>query len=655
MPIGNRRFDIQIGGKGYMLDRGSFRGRAWQRTGASDSPGRRSATDVKYGELADEIDHPEVWDDWSEGYGQAYRRAGENTYHWAENFDARFPRQLVHCQNPYMARKTFEIPHIDWPPYLENVDEIIDSSLVRSKVILLSKGGVAVAYPTATTFKVLLADYLSLGDDGQFLHPAATYGSYIYFGISTGTMFLGIKHNGAFIGGGIVATMPGYRFAVTGNQLWRVHGPSVDKAFYLQNCGDPSGVGSASNWGATYNIGDYQSSIKDITGFGEQLFLGTEIGLYAGDQSGTFVNVLPIIAKQVHPDNCRDLAIWDNSVVVQHIAGVFAYNPFSWEAQVEDISPPRADRSPVRGHVRAVRGYGRYLYGGIFTGSQSWLLAGERKAGTMVWHTLQRFPHQIKIGRMHIDGITTATGDIPIPNHFWVAADASIVTSGTAPVYWWPIPTLDGNPLGISPSFSPNYIGSARMDLGAVDWGAPGTPKVYRSVEVWADNLASSAQWANLYYSVDNESTRHLLGTTAKSPKDTLYFPSGEGSFVTGQSIALSLESFTASACVTPIYRAIVLRGSLRPKSVDQITAVINLADNQADRQGSPINRPGSTMLTELRGFAQSNSPQQLIDLTGAMSYVNVMAPIQESETYQVGDNYPEMAAVVNMSVVDFG
>jgi hypothetical protein len=217
-----------------------------------------------------------------------------------------------------------------------------------------------------------------------------------------------------------------------------------------------------------------------------------------------------------------------------------------------------------------------------------------------------------------------------------------------------PIPDLNGNPLMATPYFSANYIGSARMDLGAVDWGAPGTPKLYRAVEVWADNLASGAQWAKLYYSIDNEATRHLLGTTAKSPKDVLYFPSGEGSFVTGQSIALSMESFTASAGVTPIYRAIVLRGALRPNSIDQITALTRIADNVTDRQGSVIPRSGATMLAELRAMAQSQSPHELIDLAGAAQYVSVLAPIAEQETYQSGEDNPEIAATVKMSVLSY-
>jgi hypothetical protein len=125
------------------------------------------------------------------------------------------------------------------------------------------------------------------------------------------------------------------------------------------------------------------------------------------------------------------------------------------------------------------------------------------------------------------------------------------------------------------------------------------------------------------------------------------------GVFATGQTLALSLESFTASAGVSPVYRAVVLRGALRPKSTDQITAVVRIADNMRDRQGGTM-RSAATMLTELRALAQSNSPTTLLDLTGAASYVNVIAPIEEQEAYQQGSEEPELMATVKMSVLTF-
>ena len=190
------------------------------------------------------------------------------------------------------------------------------------------------------------------------------------------------------------------------------------------------------------------------------------------------------------------------------------------------------------------------------------------------------------------------------------------------------------------------------MDLGIVDWNAPSTPKVFRAVDLWAENLASGAQWTDVYYTIDG-GTRTKLGTIAKSPKDSLYFLSTVGSYATGQSIALSLESFTASYGVTPIYRAVVLRGALRPKSIDEITVVVMIADEVRDRQGAPL-RSGAVMLEELRTLTQSATPTTLVDLAGATQQVLVLAPVSEQELYQHGETDPEIAAMVKLAVLAF-
>lgn len=652
MPIG-RKYDFEVGGKGFMLARNQYKGRAWTRTGAPDTPSSRSYTDAKYGQLDDTVDHPEVWEDWSGGYGHPYRRNGENTYHWAENFDARFPRQLVHCQTL--------LPIVEGSAIIGNMETITDVpatydtlSNAAGAVLWCRRG--SVSRRTATTTPNV---FEKAGD-----HPTAqlyygrrgaVYGSYIYVPNISGSNFHRINLD--FLE--FTATqspMPGTNFVVAGDRMWRTHGP-VQKAKYLQSIANNDGgaVFSASNWSATLNVGAGYG-INDIAVLEDQLCVGMPDGVYVGDATGTFVNVFGELSKQAHKDNCRDLIIYNGGLVTQHIAGIYSYQSNGYSSAVRRISPIGDGRSPVRGFPRALGGYSGWLYAGYWTGSASYITAGQPGAnGDYVWHTQQRLPSFSVVHRIHFDGITGAgvAGTIKIPNHIWVATDPSGHT-GTAPVYVANIPTLNGNPLAPELPFTPNYIGSARMDLGAVDWGAPSTPKLYRAVDIWADNLASGAQWCKVYYTVDEAATRHLLGTSAKSPKNTLYFPAGEGSFVTGQSIALSLESFTASAGVTPVYRSIVLRGALMPNSVDQITAVVRIADNMADRQGHPM-RSAAAQIADLRALAQSISPVQLVDLAGATSYVSVQRPIQESETYQQGSDEPEIAATVRMSVLDFG
>ncbi len=658
MPVG-RRFDFQIANRGYMLQRGTYKGRTWQRVGRADTPGQRTTSDARFGVLPDELDHPEVWDDWSGGMGYAYRRP-ENAggYHWAENFDARFPRQLVHCQAPVLAKGTVSINN-SYAYLLENADGIIDSSPVLAPpdegsgtVTLFARGGWTVSHPRANGLDNLFILPVT-ATTTQVLHGAAVYGSFVYVGDQLG---IGWWQNAT---GSLEPMLNSYRFQVVGNRLWRAHGPAgyPNQAIWLQNCADPNGVATAANWSATINVGNYRSGIKSMVCLDDQLYGGIEHGLIVGDQSGTFVNVLSELAGQAHPDNARDLTVYKGAVIVPHIAGLFAYLPGDYTGNVVDITPPHGASSPTGGRVRAVRGYGQWLYGGQYTGSQSWLMACDWQGNRPIWHTLQRLPHTTKISRIHFDSITTASGGVKIPNRCWVLTDPNIDTSGTAPIYYWPVPVNNGNPLMPSPAFSPNYVGSAFMALGATDWGAPGTPKIFREVEVWADNLNWTCQYCNIYYSVDNEATRHHLSTFGKSPYAYAPFPSAEGSFITGQSIELFLESFTCSAGITPIYHAVVLRGALQPRSVDMVTAVVRVADNLTDRQGQKM-RSGATMLQELRDFGnpdrQGLQAHQLIDLAGATEWVKVLGPVEEQEVWQQGAEEPEIAATVKMAVLTF-
>lgn len=664
------RFDFSLAGRGYLLAQSS-RARAWHRSGTPDTPLRvnqRTEAQAEYGGSDPQLDYPEVWDDWSGGYGYAYRDGeAPNTYHWSENFDARTPRQLVHCQKPLLFYSTAGLTAsmVGEKLLTEAIVGISDGNFLGSPWIndlrgnqigLTSIDGWCIAQRTDVAENMYLMGINVYShtqpNNDNISSPLVTYGSYYYFGTVSGSYFVRNDYDFA----DLFPNFPGQYFAVAGNQLWKAGGMGIDHAIYLQNCGNPAGVASPANWGATYAIGNYNAPIKSLIAVDDQIFAGTAQGLFAGDQTGTFINVLSQLAQQSNPDNCRDLTIFEAAVVAPHIAGVFAYRPQT--GQVEDMSPPRSDRSPVAGNIRAVRAHGRWLYGGLYTGSRSWIVAGERQGNNrLVWHTLQRLPHTTKVSRLFVDGSTTYSVS-RVANNFWASTEASIDTSGTSPTYWWSIPALDGNPLAPSPGFSANYVGSARMDFGSTDWNAPATPKVYRSLELWSENLALSAQWADVYYTID-EGTRIKLGSVATSPKQTLFFSSGEGSFVTGQAIRMSLESYTASSGVTPVYRALVLRGSLQPRYIDEIQAVVRLAEPMTDRQGQ-LMRSAATMLAELRDLGNPDrsglQAHELIDLAGAHWNVKLLGPPQEEEVWigQGDIKLPELTAQIRMGVLSF-
>ena len=645
-----------------MLERvGEWKGKAWRRSGEISVPGfPTTRTEQGIENFPDQIEFSEVWDDWSGGFGYAYRtQQHPNTVHWSENFDTRFPGQAIHTQElPLLAdinasANTNAEWFMDVPiPAAGGVGPAPLRTPGQGAVLAIGRGYAARFTPiSGLTYTRMWLDAVDpLGG------RPALYGTFIYAGSYTGTSFIQIAAMSS-----IAQSAPagdwGTNFVTAGNRMWRSLGSGGKKQFHLRSVGayDSATVLSGAQWSATLAVGDGMHPILDMTALQDQIYLGTPRGVLAGDQSGTFNNIMPDIANVVDFDNCRDLAIYDGQIIAQAKSGVFAYYPSPTNAVTREISPAVLDaqRSPVTGYVRALKGYGAWLYAGMFTGSRSYLLAGRQREDGFAWHVLNRLPHTTSIHRIHFDSMTRALASATlIPQRMWIATDASFPTTGTAPVYVTAIPKMNGDPLADT-SFSANYSGSARMDLGAIDRGAPGVTKVGRRTEIWAENLASGAQYADVYYTLDR-GTRTLLGRAQESPVSYLYFPSTAGSFTLFRQMEISLESFTASLNTTPVYRSVVLRGAILADVAEIITAQTRIADNMKDRSGTDL-RPGAVQINELRQWASpSYGPIPMIDLLGNTNIVKVLPPIEEFEVEQDGDEEPQISATVRMAIMSF-
>lgn len=644
-----RPADFTLDGKPFMLSRAKgYLGRAWQRSGASDEPSRRLASDVRFGRLDDKLDHPEVWEDWSAGYGEAYRRPERpNALHYSINIDARFPRQLVHCQQLQVlgaryasmaadARYVYDVP----------VPSLSSPPVGAGGILVTGKDYAGTLVPTGLQTAGSAFDAAVEASGASFGGRPATFGSFTYLGVTSGN-FQRRGHNSEYT----VSSLPGQGFAVAAGRLWRRH-----SSYLLQSCAAGADPLVSGNWSATLPIGNSQMAVSEMVELADQVYCGLPDGVYAGDSSGTFYNVLSEMRNQRHPDNCRDLTAYNNGILAPHVSGLYWYHPSDWVAEAREVGPSGRDtnRSPIRGRLRCVTAYGPWVYAGLWTGSQSYILAGAEvsQGQPYTWQVMQRLPAFAKVSGIHFDAVTMASGGVAeIPARMWVLTERPSASEGTAPLYYCPVPRVAGNPLLADPTFTANYCGSARFDLPSTDWGSPVTTKLYRQVEVQADNLLSGVRYADVYYSVDSGARRYL-GRIQDSPKSTLYFPFGRDVFVTGQAMALSFESFTASFNTSPVYRNIVLRGNLRPNVVDSISAVVRVADGVRDRQGKDM-RPAAAMIGELREMAKGEDPRILIDLAGAASWVVVIPPVTEAEVYQDGEDNPELAATVMMAVLD--
>lgn len=657
MPVGMSG-DFVLNGKPYLLARGERRGRAWKRFSRPNAvQPRRTDADAQRGSQPPEIDFVSAYDDFSGGYGYAYRQ-GEtpNTVHWSENFDLRWPNQAVHCQQLQLlparyASLNTKVEYLIDAPVPSGANQPAGAGVVlvtgHEFVGRLGPTGLMTAgsqFDTALEFTPTL----------EMRSQAAIAENFTYIPSSTG--FIRRTHNAAYTQSDAISARA---FITAGNRLWRTH-----TTFKLQSISIGADATNTANWSATLNIGNQSDLVNDMIELGDQVFCATPEGLFAGDISGTFFNVLSQVRSSRHIDNGHDLTIYDNGVIMPHAAGVFWYEPSDVVANAREIGPQArsSDRSPVQGRIRTVRAHGPWLYGGLWTGSQSFIQAARKMpSGEYRWHILNRLPHAARINRMHFDTITNASSNqsisvTEIPTRMWVATDW-LLTTGTSALYVAPIPRLNGNPLANDPIFSANYVGSARMDLGRDDQGAPDTLKVYRRLDISteANTLLSGVNYADVYFAVDGGS-RTLLGRAQTSPKTTLFFPSTQGSFLSGYNLELSAESFCGTAGLSPVYLSFALHGAFRPDSADEIHAVVHIGDNLRDRT-SGLMRPGRVMLSELRALAdptQQAQPVMLSDPTGAVHWVAVQPGIQEEELYQEGSDEPEIAASVRMTVMRF-
>lgn len=660
----NESFDFSVAGRAFMLARGRSKGRAWRRSSVKSVPGGSSPGESRFGTTPAHIEFREVFDDFSGGDGHAYRGvAPPNGIHWSEGLDCRWPGQAVHVQALAVARHlTTNQPDPYGVVRLADVPEAFQFPREGSGTVLALTSDSTVGAPTPRDVHLLTptghlteGSAFSPGKDNNkaFAGRPAVFGSYHYLGVATGGFVRYVRDWTATT----TATMPGTGFVNAGPKLWRYHGPQ-GAAHFVQSCAAETDPMLPANWSATLSVGDGISPITDLIALDQQLFAGVANGLYASDQSGTFFNVTGPITGLANQENCRDLDVHEGEVVFQHVAGIFAYSPtVTSRSKLRQVSPPpQSSRSPVTGMHRCLRSNAGWLYAGVWTGSQSYLRAGrEVGPGDWRWHTLHRLPAVSKINRIHFDGITTGFGGtLPVSTRLWVATDASINPGGTAPLYWCPVPRLNGNPLAPDPTFKVNYTGSARLDLPGVDRGAPGVQKIWEATEIWADGLLSGSRYADVYYTVDR-GTRTLLGRAQTSPVTTLLMGSTNGSFVMGRSLEISLESFNADPAGCQVYRAVVIRGNLRPEYVETIDAVVAVADGTPDRRGTP-QRPGAVVLDDLRELADplrlGAQPHRLVDLAGATSYVVFDGMPEESETYQEGSEHPEVVATIRLAIL---
>lgn len=697
----NQQFDFLLqspGGpqNGYMLQR-SGNARSWHRTGVPDIPTKRLPQDQNYGNVSDTLDHPEVIDDWSGGPGEFRRTASNpNAYAWSINMDTRFPGMMIHSQAPQLLDNVVysgAALNANWITTVP-MGSLAQTLAGQGAVLVLGNGYLARYEPVAAASFILAFE--STDAPTKWGRRPAIYGSFMYLPNLTGTAWYRRGLADLLFTYSALATVGvSDWFAVSSQQMWFEAGGRGRLRSFTSSEGN---LLNGANLGATVQVGNGYFATRDAVALEDQLIVGSSDGMYAGNTTGTFNNVINDTATSFNPENFAALTTHQGYVVGAAGAHIWAFHPSTIQSITREIGPPYLGMAPTLGtgpayvgRFQAVTSYGRWLYTSLFTGSGSIFWAGFDPGGEgpFTWYPLHDFlGMNVKVTQIHVDGITTNSGGQMIPRRIFAVCDASwgAQAGATAPIVFWPIPDGDDNPV-LSQSFTPNFMGSASIETSYDDWQAPGTPKVWRQANIYGSRLPITPYvgWKlgplqpatpmycgtnnsiilyppmpafTLSYVIDAGAQIALVNATGTGTVNgNIYF--NPGGSITGHEIRWRLDSqptnnigILPAVSAWPVYRAIIGRGAVAPPVFETIEVKAEVG--RPDRRGGNARTNAGQLVTELRDYATGTGPQILTDLVGNTYYVKVQGPIEEEEFWQQGRDDPQVIAGFRMAVLSF-
>jgi hypothetical protein len=346
----------------------------------------------------------------------------------------------------------------------------------------------------------------------------------------------------------------------------------------------------------------------------------------------------PELRAYVSEYNCANMIPWHGSMWVPHLRGLLAYKDLGDSGfSLRSVGPGRnlSTENPIHGRITALAGDDNWLYAALYTGTDTYILAGREytfsdSQTTMLWHPLIKNAGA-ECDALFVSGLWTS------PRLFFgINQDVGYII----------LPRNSDNPLQDSLC---RYAPTGSIYYSSHTWNAPSTTKLWKSIEIQADNLGRM-QYLTVSYRVDKGSWV-VLGTAKVSPSTSLGItPSG----VAGQAIEIKLD-FTQQSEQTPIIvRTVIARGIERPDTTDIISAVVRCADKLPLRTAGFCPRTGAEILSELKALATHISVT-LVDTVGATRQVVVVPPVTEQPEYdQSGNMTRELLINVTMAVVEF-
>lgn len=623
MPFRDDAYDILLDNQGYMLARQNQLnqgGRSWSVESAGYSTTQQTANERRYGTAPATIESAMVWRTLHLGYGEERQRV-EGMYNYSENVDARFyeavipgPKVTKLTVNNYTSavRGFEEFDGVLWVNSGRYINKILPTNLITSKDLEDFAVGQFCYDMTVFDGKLIVA----CGDSGHLVtrDDTATWeeATDVY------AKFLTVWQDALY------ATLADEDGNYSGHEVAMLSSGSDAKSW--------------ANWSGLNKIGDETSEITSLAALHSLVFVGKEDGLHGLDSSWISPPLTPEMRSYRSAYNCEDMIAWHGQVWVPHLRGLLAYTDMGDSGfSLRSVGPGRnvSDDNPVRGRVTALAGDDNWLYASVYNGTDSYILAGKPiesdGMGMMVWHPIVHLADTF-CNALHISGLWSS------PRLFF-GMDQN--------VGYIVLPRNSDNPLQDD---NCRYATGGTIYYSAHSWNAPNTTKLWKSIEIQADNL-SLMQYITVSYRVD-KGAWVKAGTAKVSPSVSIGLTSGA---VSGNEIEVKLEFTQQTDYVPIIVRAVIIRGLERPSTTDVITAIVRCANNLPLRTGGTCPRSGATILAELKAMAERDNTMTLVDLIGARREVVVVPPVRERVEYdQQGDMPRETLAEITMAVVEF-
>jgi hypothetical protein len=542
------------------------------------------------GEPIDPSEEPLVMDTFHLGFGYSWRLLND-TYAWAENADARFPRLVL--PGPYMTSVT--LTGANGPPRCGQ-DFLGDFFVGAGRYVFRIPGG------TGTPVQ----DH-DLGA-GSVAWSMDTFLGNLYVGTSTGPLSSsppGPLHQnaaGAWSGGGPnrkAIAHAWYQAQATGSfGAWQLIGS--DSVSSVSNVA--TAPMTPANWGASITVGDSTYPISSLVSDQGHVYVAKTNGLHDVDGTTGFTpNLMPFYENTIDDDNGQSTVNANGSIYVNDVAGLFRLDVSggSTTGRITTVTPGHGlpNETPIRGKILAQTNYGPWVIAAVYNGTDTYIMWGrdirQGDAGTspfgygagygpspsaigpspMLWHGGLIYLPGEQCRMLAISGLTS-------PPRLWVGS----WDGAAAHLRWCVIPRSE-NPLQ---DVEYQFATSWEFHIPGQDWGHPVTTKDLLQIDVQGDGLGSVAS-ADITVAVDG-GPEVLFGTANQSPQTSIVGAAD----VFGRRLALCLEGHGGQ--VSPaVIRALMLRAQLRPAIRRIRTYDVLLGEGNVDRMGGrDITRPVS-------------------------------------------------------------